>query len=149
MTHWGARIDAVKPVTKHLPRVIEALSSILSTCSLSNDARAEAVGLGKNLMSFDAIVLLTIWFKVLQCIYCRNEILQSGLGCLLHFPFTCLCLLNGACSHDYLSIYREVLMNIVDDFSSPNNRVAVSKINIVAITPSSSPPLCRSKSYSL
>lgn len=29
-------------------------------------------------MSFDAIVLLTIWVKVLQCIDCRNVILQSG-----------------------------------------------------------------------
>lgn len=40
-TRWSARIDAVKPPAKHLASVIEALSSILSTCSLSNDARAE------------------------------------------------------------------------------------------------------------
>lgn len=77
-TRWSARIDAVKPPAKHLASVMEALSSILSTCSLSHDARAEAVGLRKHFMSFDAIVLVTIWLKVLQCIDCRNVILQSG-----------------------------------------------------------------------
>lgn len=66
-TPWGARIDAIKPLAKHLPNVIEALTSILSTCSLSNDAGAEAVGLRKYFMSFDAIVLLTIWLKVMHC----------------------------------------------------------------------------------
>lgn len=77
-TRRSARFDAVKPVAKHLPSVIEALSSILSRRSLSNDARAEAAGLREYFMSFDAIVLLTIWLKVLQCIDCRNVILQSG-----------------------------------------------------------------------
>ncbi len=77
-TRWSARIDAVKPVAKHLPDVIEALSAILSTCSLSNEARAEAFGLRKYFSSFDAIVLLTIWVKVLQFIDDRNIILQSG-----------------------------------------------------------------------
>ncbi len=77
-TRWSAQIDAVKPVAKHLPDVIEALSAILSTCSLSNEARAEAFGLRKYFSSFDAIVLLTIWVKVLQCIDDRNIILQSG-----------------------------------------------------------------------
>ncbi len=77
-TRWSARIDAVKPVAKHLPDVIEAPSAILSTCILSNEARAEAFGLRKYFSSFDAIVLLTIWVKVLQCIDDRNLILQSG-----------------------------------------------------------------------
>ncbi len=78
-TQWSARIDAVKPVAKHLPDVIEALSAILSTCSLSNEARAEAFGLRKYFSSFlSSIVLLTIWVKVLQFIDDRNIILQSG-----------------------------------------------------------------------
>ena len=77
-TRWSARIDAVKPIAKHLPSVIEALGKILSTCSLTNDARAEAVGLQKYFMTFDAIVLLTIWVKVLHAIDQRNVILQSG-----------------------------------------------------------------------
>lgn len=45
-TRWSARIDAVKPVAKHLPGVIEALATILSSCSLTAEARSEAVGGG-------------------------------------------------------------------------------------------------------
>lgn len=77
-TRWSARIEAVKPVAKHLPSVIKALDSIVMTCSLTSEARSEANGLRKYLMSFDAIVLLTVWLKVLQSIENRNVILQSG-----------------------------------------------------------------------
>lgn len=77
-TRWSARIEAVKPVAKHLPSVIKALDSILMTCSLTSEARSEANGLRKYFMSFDAIVLLTVWLKVLQSIDNRNVILQSG-----------------------------------------------------------------------
>ncbi|ROL41869.1 Zinc finger MYM-type protein 1 [Anabarilius grahami] len=77
-TRWSARIEAVKPVAKHLPSVINALDSILMTCSLTNEARSDANGLRKYFMSFDAILLLTIWLKVLQSIDDRNVILQSG-----------------------------------------------------------------------
>lgn len=72
-TRWSARIEAVKPVAKHLPSVINALDSILMTCSLTNEARSR-----KYFMSFDAILLLTIWLKVRQSIDDRNVILQSG-----------------------------------------------------------------------
>ena len=77
-TRWIARIDAVRPVAKHLPGVIEALASILSTCSLANKARADGVGLKNYFQSFEAIVLLSIWVKLLECIDNRNVILQSG-----------------------------------------------------------------------
>lgn len=77
-TRWSARIEAVKPVAKHLPSVIKALDSIVMTCSLTSEARSEANGPRKFLMSFDAIVLLTVWLKVLQSIENRNVILHSG-----------------------------------------------------------------------
>jgi len=65
-------------VAKHLPSVINALDGILMTCSLTNEARSDANGLRKYFMSFDAILLLTIWLKELQSIDDRNVILQSG-----------------------------------------------------------------------
>ncbi|CAK6976947.1 zinc finger MYM-type protein 1-like isoform X1, partial [Scomber scombrus] len=40
-TRWRARIMAVKPVAQ-LPSVIEAIDSILTTCSLTSEARSEA-----------------------------------------------------------------------------------------------------------
>lgn len=77
-TRWSSRIMAVKPVAQHLPSVIEALDSILMTCSLTSEARSEASGLKNYFISFNAIVLLTVWLKVLQCIDDRNVVIQSG-----------------------------------------------------------------------
>lgn len=77
-TRWSARIAAVKPVANHLPSIIEALDTILAKCSLTNEARSEASGLKQYFMSFKAIVLLTVWKKILQSIEDRNLILQSG-----------------------------------------------------------------------
>lgn len=82
----------MKPIAKHLPSVIEALGKILSTCSLINDARAEARGLQKYIMTFDAIVLYTIWVKVLHAIDQRNVIppvrenFSGGGGSQYKFP---------------------------------------------------------------
>lgn len=77
-TRWSARIMAVKPVAKHLPSAIEAIDHTLKTCSLTNEARSEASGLKSYFMTFECIVLLTVWLKVLQCIDDRNLIIQSG-----------------------------------------------------------------------
>ncbi len=77
-TRWSARIAAVKPVANHLPSIIEALDTILAKCSLTNEARSDASGLKQYFMSFKAIVLLTVWKKILQSIEDRNLILQSG-----------------------------------------------------------------------
>ena len=44
-TRWSAPIADVKPVANHLPSIIQALDSILARCSLTNEARSEAIGL--------------------------------------------------------------------------------------------------------
>lgn len=59
-TRWSARIEAIKPVAKHLLSVIKALDSIVVTCGLTSEARSEANGLRKYFMSFDAVVLLAV-----------------------------------------------------------------------------------------
>ncbi len=76
-TRWSACIAAVKPVANHLPSIIEALDTILAKCSLTNEARSEASGLKQYFMPFKAIVLLTVWKKILQSIEDRTLILQS------------------------------------------------------------------------
>lgn len=59
--------------------IIEPLESISHmSCNITNEARSEALGLIKYFKTFDAIVLLTVWRKVLQCIENRNVILQRG-----------------------------------------------------------------------
>lgn len=62
----------------HLPSILVALQCVLDTCSLTNDAKSEAKGLQKYFNTFDAVVLLTVWVKVLQCMENRNLVLQAG-----------------------------------------------------------------------
>lgn len=59
-TRWSTRIEAIKPVAKHLLSVIKALDSIVVTCGLTSEARSQANGLRKYFMSFDAVVLLAV-----------------------------------------------------------------------------------------
>lgn len=77
-TRWGARIAAVRIVATHLPSIIAALERILATYNLTSEAKSEANGLKNYFKTFDAVVLLTVWVKVLQCIENRNLILQAG-----------------------------------------------------------------------
>lgn len=77
-TRWGARIAAVRIVVTLLPSIIEALECILATCNLTSEAKSEANVLNNYFKTFDAVVLLTVWVKVLQCIGNRNLILQAG-----------------------------------------------------------------------
>ena len=77
-TRWSARIEAVRPVAKHLPGVIQALDTFITTGNLTSEAKAEAQGLKTYFQSFNAILLLTFWVKVLQCIEDRNLTSQSS-----------------------------------------------------------------------
>lgn len=71
-------IAVVHVVATHLPMIIEVLESILVSCNMTNEARPEDHGLKNYFKTFDTIVLLTVWMKVLQCIENRNVTLQAG-----------------------------------------------------------------------
>lgn len=77
-TRWSAWIEAVRPVAKHLPGVIQALDTVITTGNLTSEAKAEAQGLKTYFQSFNAVLLLTFWVKVLQCIDDRNLTSQSS-----------------------------------------------------------------------
>ncbi|KAK6481103.1 zinc finger MYM-type protein 1 [Huso huso] len=77
-TRWSARIEAIRPVAKHLPSIIASLDSIIESSKLSNEAMSEAKGLKSYFKSFTAIVLATFWVKVLQSFEERNLLLQSA-----------------------------------------------------------------------
>lgn len=70
-------LAAVRVVATHLPSIIAALECILDTCNLTSEAKSEANGLKNYFKTFDAVVLLTVWVKVLQCIENRNLIHQA------------------------------------------------------------------------
>ncbi|KAJ7998137.1 hypothetical protein DPEC_G00219470 [Dallia pectoralis] len=77
-TRWSVRIEAVRPVAKHLPSVIQVLDTFITTGNLTSEAKAEAQGLKNYFQSFNAVSLLTLWVKVLQCIEDRNLTSQSS-----------------------------------------------------------------------
>ena len=77
-TRWSAWIEAVRPVAKHLPRVIQALDTVITSGKFTSEAKAEAQGLKSYFQSFNAVLLLTFWVKVLQCIEDRNLTSQSS-----------------------------------------------------------------------
>ena len=77
-TGWSAQIKAVRPVAKHLPRVIQALDTVITSGKFTSEAKAEAQGLKSYFQSFNAVLLLTFWVKVLQCIEDRNLTSQSS-----------------------------------------------------------------------
>uniref|UniRef100_A0A3B4ZP78 DUF4371 domain-containing protein n=1 Tax=Stegastes partitus TaxID=144197 RepID=A0A3B4ZP78_9TELE len=77
-TRRSARIEAVRPVAKHLPSVIQTLDTLITTGNLTSEVKAEAQGLKTYFQSFNAVLLLTFWVKVLQCIEDRNLASQSS-----------------------------------------------------------------------
>lgn len=68
----------MRPVAKYLLGVIQALDTLISAGNLSNETKAEAHGLKTYFQLFNAVLLLTFWVKVLQCIEDRNIISQSS-----------------------------------------------------------------------
>lgn len=77
-TRWSARIEAVRPLAKHLPDVLKSLEMLITQGNLTSEAKAQAHGLKTYFESFEAVVLLTFWVKVLGCIEDRNLASQSS-----------------------------------------------------------------------
>lgn len=78
-TRWSAKKEAVRPIARHLPSVIEALEELIETRrqKLTAEAYSEAVGLRKYFSSFKAVLMAVLWVKVLESFDERNLILQS------------------------------------------------------------------------
>ena len=76
-TRWSARVDAVRPVSTHLPGILTALDKSLDNSCMTHEMRAEVRSLKLYFTSYSAIVLAAFWFKVLSSIDLRNKIIQS------------------------------------------------------------------------
>ncbi|XP_066938247.1 uncharacterized protein [Macrobrachium rosenbergii] len=76
-TRWSARVDAVRPVSTHLPGILTALDKSLDNFCMTHEMRAEVRSLKLYFTSYSAIVLAAFWFKVLSSIDLRNKIIQS------------------------------------------------------------------------
>lgn len=79
-TRWSSRKEAIRPIARHLQSVVDALDELIDNreeTKLTNEARSEAVGLRDYFSSFKAILMASIWVKVLECFDHRNLLLQS------------------------------------------------------------------------
>lgn len=77
-TRWSSRVDAVRPVVKHLPGILNALDRVLEEASnLSEKIYSEAKSLRKYFSAYETLIMASMWYKILASIDERNKILQT------------------------------------------------------------------------
>ena len=76
-TRWSARIDAIRPLIQTPREIMKALQRAMDELDLTGEMLAQARSLKKWLKSFETVLLLTIWVKILQCVNDVSRLLQS------------------------------------------------------------------------
>ena len=76
-TRWRARIEAVKPLVKRPREILDALKG-LRDHDLPGDVCNDVENLIRWLQSLEFVLLITIWFKVLQTINDVSVLLQGS-----------------------------------------------------------------------
>ncbi|XP_065642976.1 uncharacterized protein LOC136074570 [Hydra vulgaris] len=76
-TRWSARIAAVKPIAKGPREIITALNCTIEYLDLTADMLNQAKSLIKFYKSFETVVLLTFWYKILQVVDEVSHFFQS------------------------------------------------------------------------
>ena len=66
-TRLGARIDAIKPLTKNHGQLLKALEILKTDLYLPAETFSGAESLTKSMTSFDFVLLTTFWLKTLLC----------------------------------------------------------------------------------
>ncbi|XP_065658749.1 zinc finger MYM-type protein 1-like [Hydra vulgaris] len=75
-TRWSARIEAVKPVARHLNSLRTALKE-LQSLNLTVSAQSELQSIQKYLSKFECIVMSSLWMKLLTMIHQTNLIIEA------------------------------------------------------------------------
>jgi hypothetical protein len=75
-TRWSTRINAVKPVAKHLSTIRAAVQEE-ELLNLQPDARAELQSITEYLDTFECILLSTIWTEILTLLQQTNLLIES------------------------------------------------------------------------
>lgn len=76
VTRWAARKEAIVPIVKRLPKVIEALECVQAMQNLTHETLSQVISMKKYFSSFESILLITFWYKVLTAFNDRSVILQ-------------------------------------------------------------------------
>lgn len=77
-TRWSARVEAVKPVNKYLKKILEILQTMMDDANETSDTRSDARQLYNRMLSYDFLILLGFWNKVLISIDRVQKRLQDS-----------------------------------------------------------------------
>ncbi|XP_065650734.1 zinc finger MYM-type protein 1-like [Hydra vulgaris] len=75
-TRWSARIEAVKPVARHLNSLRTALKE-LQSLNLTVSAQSELQSIQKYLSKFECSAMSSLWMKLLTMIHQTNLIIEA------------------------------------------------------------------------
>lgn len=64
-TRWSARTEAVKPVNKYLEEILQVLQDMIDNENETSETRSDARQLYNRMLSYDFLILLGFWNKVL------------------------------------------------------------------------------------
>ena len=73
-TRWSARLESVRPVFVHFPKIIVALED-LKKLNLTSESLSRINGILAYMKTFKCLLLTHIWFKLLTPIDQVNRVL--------------------------------------------------------------------------
>lgn len=76
-TRWTDRVASVRPFAHHLPGILSALKEISQLRSLTAKTKVDVAATIKYVSSFECILMAAFWYKVLNSIDQRNQVIQA------------------------------------------------------------------------
>ncbi|XP_025192704.1 uncharacterized protein LOC112592770 [Melanaphis sacchari] len=78
-TRWSSRIHAIRPISKQLPSIINALDRVINELgkTLPEKNHSEVKSMKKYFTTFKSLIMSSFWYKILSCIDQRNVIIQK------------------------------------------------------------------------
>lgn len=64
-TRWSARVEAVKPVCRYLEEILDVLQGMANDDEETSETRSDATLLHTRMLSYDFLILLGFWNKIL------------------------------------------------------------------------------------
>ena len=75
-TRWSARLDSIRPVVEHYPKIIKALEDV-KNLNLTSECLSRVNGILAYMKTFKCLLLSHIWLKILTPIDQVNRVLQA------------------------------------------------------------------------
>lgn len=76
-TRWTDRVASVRPFAHHLPGILASLKEISQLKSLTAKTKVDVAAAIKYVSSFECILMAAFWFKLLNSIDQRNQVIQA------------------------------------------------------------------------